>query len=131
MKQKIIIITLAVLSIFGVIAIFILLPKRTTPNNPSQNSNQYQLFINDYNNTLYATLFKNNQSTELDAKTLPQYGIVSFNSPRDIMYTQRTKPFNLVSATSTTNNQVSIDQITGASIDVLSGQRNNLSITCQ
>lgn len=62
---------------------------------------------------------------------LLKYVTVTFNNPHDIMWVSCAPGHSLRNARSSTRNHVVTDPAIGAGLELLSGRRNNLTVTCE
>jgi len=128
--NKKILTTIVVLFIILVAAgLFALL--RKTPAAPQAELTQYTISVTENKGSVSGVVSINGNSTNLSESGVAQYALVSFNTPRDVIWVECPTGYSLSSPTSATGNKINTDTSLNASnITLNSGQQNTLAITC-
>jgi hypothetical protein len=130
-KTKLIIIFFSILILLGILGIFfVLVSNKNSPAQTAQTYSSYTFSATELNKIVTEMATANEQNIPINSNNLNQYGIVTFNTPRDIMWVLCPSGYKQSDPTSSTNNRPDFVQDVGTTIDITEGVKNNLSVTC-
>jgi len=126
MNKKLLIAIIVVIILFIITSLVYLLTKPV-----SQPVDFYSLTITQSNGIVNGSISQNGKTTQLDEKGIAGYGIVGFNTPKDIMSVECPNSYTLGNPSSSSGNKFSLDPISNAvNMEILKGNPNSLNIVC-
>jgi hypothetical protein len=130
-KLKITIIALSVLIFLGILGIFlVLISNKNNSAQTAQTYSSYTFSATEFDKIVTEKVTANGQNIPINSDNLNQYGIVTFNTPHDIMWVLCPNGYKQSNPTSSTNNRPDLVQDVGSTIDITEGVQNNLTVTC-
>lgn len=132
-RSKLIIIGAAAVLVIIILAVVIFARKKTAPQPvPSGLPASFTASINQQGQSYRADITPagSTNAATIDQPELAKYLLVAFNGPVDIMWVSCAPGYTLKNPRSTTRNHVVNDPNVGAGVELLSGETNNLTLTC-
>lgn len=130
MNKKIIMATIIIILLFLGTIIYILISNKQTKPQPVAKPNFYMVSITEQSKNVSGFVTVNDKQVQLDQTTMAEYAVVSFNSTYEIMWLLCPNQYKMLNPKSDTQNTINFDPGLGASIDVVSGQINNVNFIC-
>jgi hypothetical protein len=137
MNKKIIISVLAALITVFVVALVILLIRKSNTPSPNlitiQPSTSYSMSITTEGNVIIGSMVAQNGAIiQLDENGILKYAIAGFNSPRDVFLVECLSGYHILNPISPTGNRIVADQVlTSANMELSDNQKNTINFMCQ